>query len=294
MLLEFKLIPFSRFLTEFFSMLRFAGLAVRYILLGIVACAMTFPLVWMLLLSLKVRPQTYSDGSLGALLLAPATLQHYADILAADNFALYFVNSLIAAGTVAVGNVLFCLMCGYAFARREFRGKQLLFASVLGVLIIPPHVVMIPLYRMMVAFGWINSYAALIVPWLVLPFGVFLVRQYVVGLPKDVEDAARMDGAGEWYILFRIVMPLAKPILTVLGVYVFLQQWNAFLFPFLFTNDASHRTLTVALAFYQGKHTIDWAHLMAGASISALPVLVLFVIFQKQIIQGLTDGAVKE
>jgi multiple sugar transport system permease protein len=275
-----------------YTISRFVGHALRYSVLAVVACAMTFPLIWMLLLSLKVHSQSYTSFS--NLLFAPATMQYYRDILITDNFTLYVGNSLLVAGTIAVGNVVFCLMCGYALARKEFHGKQLLFASVLGVLIIPPHVVMIPLYRMMVSFGWINSYAALIVPWLVLPFGVFLVRQYIVGLPADIEDAARMDGASEWYILFRVVMPLAKPILTVLGVYVFLQQWNSFLFPFLFTNDASHRTLTVALAFYQGKHTIDWAHLMAGASISALPVLLLFVFFQKQIVQGLTAGAMKE
>jgi multiple sugar transport system permease protein len=153
---------------------------------------------------------------------------------------------------------------------------------------------MIPLYRMMVNFGWINTYWALIVPWLVTPFGIFLVRQYVVGLPRDVEDAARIDGAGEWYILFRIVAPLCKPVLTVLAIFTFLNNWNSFLFPFLFTNDESHRTLPVGLAFYLGKQSIDWGHLMAGASMSALPILLLFVFFQRQIIQGLTAGALKE
>ena len=153
---------------------------------------------------------------------------------------------------------------------------------------------MIPLYRLMVQFGWINTYWALIVPWMVTPFGIFLLRQYIQGLPTDIADAARIDGAGEWYILFRIVMPLCKPVLTVLGIYIFLGNWNSFLFPFLFTNEESMRTLPVGLAFYIGKQSIDWGHLMAGAGISAIPVLVLFIVFHKQIIQGLTAGALKE
>lgn len=263
-----------------------------YTFLTIVALGMVFPLAWMIVVSLHDNPERYA--TLLALVQAPWTVVNYLDAMNTDAFGLYFLNSLFVATAVTAGNVIFCLMTGYAFARRQFRGKALLFGTVLGVLIIPPHVVMIPLYRMMVTFGWINTYWALIVPWLISPFGIFLVRQYVMGLPRDVEDAARIDGAGEWYILFRIVMPLCKPILTVLAIYVFLGNWNSFLFPFLFTNDEAHRTLPVGLAFYLGKQSIDWGHLMAGASISALPILILFIFFQRQIIQGLTAGALKE
>lgn len=263
-----------------------------YAALTLVAGVMMFPLLWMILLSLKEHPQPASN--LTELLFSPYTLKHYGEMLATDTFGVYMVNSVFVAGVVTLGNVLFCLMCGYAFARKEFRGKQVLFLTVLGVMMIPPHVVMIPLYRMMVTFGWINSYAALIIPWLVTPFGIFLVRQYVQGIPADVEDAARIDGASEWYILFRVVMPLCKPVLVVLALYTFLSNWNAFLFPFLFTNDIQHRTLTVALAFFHGKQTVDWANLMASASMAALPILLLFAVFQKQIIQGMTAGALKE
>ncbi len=263
-----------------------------YLLLAFIAAGMIFPVAWMLVLSLKERPQSY--GSFLDLLLAPFTFGNYIDALQSDAFDMYALNSSLVALTVTAGNIILCLMVGYAFARKEFRGKALLFGSILGVLIIPPHVIMIPLYRMMVEFGWINTYYALIVPWLITPFGVFLVRQYIMSLPRDIEDAARIDGAGEWYILFRIVLPLCKPILTVLGIYVFLNNWNSFLFPFLFTNDEAHRTLPVGLAFYLGKQSIDWGHLMAGAGISALPILLLFVLFQRRIIEGLTAGALKE
>ena len=161
-------------------------------------------------------------------------------------------------------------------------------------MIIPPHVIMIPLYRLMVNFNCINSYYALIFPWLVTPFGIYLIRQYLLSLPPDIEDAARIDGASNWYILFRIVMPLCKPILTVLAIYTFLGNWNSFLFPFLFSNTEAMRTLPVGLTFYLGKQSIDWGHLMAGAGISALPIIAVFLLFQKQIIKGLTAGALKE
>lgn len=274
------------------SIRSFLAHSLRYAALFAAAVLMVFPLGWMLLLSFKERPQSYS--TFFDLLFAPNTLVNYTDILVSDTFGRYFLNSLGISIIVTLGNLVFCLMSAYAFARKEFRGRKIFFTSVLGVMMIPPHVVMIPLYRMMVAFGWINTYYALIIPWLVTPFGIFLLRQYIMSLPRDVEDAARMDGASEWYVLFRVVLPLAKPALTVLALYVFLATWNSFLFPFLFANDTAHRTLTVGLASFQGKQTIDWSHLMAGASISAVPILLLFLIFQKQIIQGLTAGALKE
>lgn len=263
-----------------------------YVLLGIIALGMIAPMAWMLLLSLRQHPESFD--SIGGLISAPTSIGNYTDALNSDAFGKYFLNSTIVALLVTAGNVVFCLWVGYALARRKFYGKRWVFGSVLGVMMIPQQVIMIPLYRLMVEFGWINTYFALVVPWLVTPLGVFLVRQYILALPAEIEDAARIDGAGEWYILWKIVMPLSKPILTVLAMYVFLSNWNSFLFPFLFTNEESMRTLPVGLAFYLGKQSIDWGHLMAGASIAALPILLIFVFFHKRIIQGLTAGALKE
>lgn len=260
--------------------------------LGIIALAMIFPMLWMFILSLKNYPGSMSGFI--EIISSSYTVKNYFDAFSSDSFGLYFLNSGLVAFFVTSGNIVFCMLTGYALARKRFYGKVLIMSSILGVLIIPPHVIMIPLYKLMVNFSWINTYWALIVPWLVTPFGIFLVKQYISSLPADMEDAARIDGAGEWYILFRIVMPLSKPILTVLAIYVFLTNWNSFLFPFLFTNDQTMRTLPVGLAFYLGKQSIDWGHLMAGASISALPVLLIFLLFQNQIIKGLTAGALKE
>ncbi len=263
-----------------------------YIILIFLALGMIFPMLWMFLLSLKESPSSFSD--ILRLLTSDFTLSNYVDTFKSDNFGLYFINSIFVSTTVSFGNVLFCFLTAYAIVRKKFLGKNILWLSVLGVLIIPPHVVMIPLYRLMVEFSWINSYYALIIPWLVTPMGIFLVRQYLISLPEDLENAARIDGAGEWKIVFQIVMPLSKPILTVLLIYIFLSNWNTFLFPFLFTNTEAYRTLPVGLTFYLGKQSIDWGHLMAGAAISALPILVLFAMFQKKIINGLTAGALKE
>lgn len=262
------------------------------VLLTCAALGMIFPMVWMILTSLRSNPEQFS--SFVELVSAPTTASNYADAWQSDNFLRYFWNSLFVATAVTAANVVFCLWTGYSLARGSFRGKGVIVATIIGVLVVPQQVIMIPLYRLIAELGWINTYWALIVPWLVTPFGVFLVKQYVEAMPSEIEDAARIDGAGEWYIMFRVVMPLARPVLTVLAIYVFLSQWNSFLFPFLFTNDESHRTLPVGLAFYLGKQSIDWGHLMAGASIAALPILGLFLVFQKRIIEGLTAGALKE
>lgn len=266
--------------------------SLRTLLLVVVACGMIAPMAWMIVVSFREAPEQY--GSLSEMLSAPFSSINYRDAWTSDNFLGYFINSVLVASVVTAGNVVFCFWAGYAFARRQFTGRALLFGTVLGVLAVPQQVIMIPLYRLIAELGWINTYAALVVPWLVTPFGIFLVRQYVQSMPSEMEDAARIDGAGEWYILWRVVAPLCRPVLTVLAVYTFLSNWNSFLFPFLFTNDEAHRTLPVGLAFYLGKQSIDWGHLMAGASIAAAPILVMFMVFQKRIIEGLTAGALKE
>ncbi len=263
-----------------------------HIALILVALIMIFPMSWMIIVSFHENPERFQ--SLLEMLQAPFSVKNYTETISSDAFGTYFLNSILVGVIVTSANLLLCFVCGYALARKRIQGMKLLFASLLAVMIIPPQVIMIPLFRMMVSFDWINTYAALTVPWLVSPFGIFLVRQFIVALPADMEDAARLDGAGEWTVLWRVVMPLCRPVLTVLAIYIFLGNWNSFLYPFLFTNDEAHRTLPVGLAFYLGKQSIDWGHLMAGASISALPVLTLFVFFQGQIIKGLTAGALKE
>jgi multiple sugar transport system permease protein len=207
-------------------------------------------------------------------------------------FGRYAVNSLGIALAVTLGNLLFSTMVGYAFARREFPFKKLAFFLIVGAIAIPPQVLMVPVFILMKHIGWLNSYWALIVPNLVGPFNIFLMRQYISKLPLAVEEAARIDGASEFQIFTKVIVPLAQPALAVAGINTFMGAWNTFLYPFLLTNTVEMRTLPVGLALYKSLHGVDWVHLMAGSAITALPVIVVFLCFQRYIIEGLTKGSV--
>ncbi|MBX7150266.1 carbohydrate ABC transporter permease [bacterium] len=258
-----------------------AGKIFRIAALTLTVGASLFPLIWMLGQSLKGYTQGWS-------------FQSYVDVWNSGLFGRYFFNSVLVALCVTCGNLLFCSLTGYFFARQKFPYKNLIFASVLLTLIIPAQIVMVPMYVMMHAWGWLDSYWALIVPWLVNPFGIFLMKQYFESLPVSIEESAKLDGANDWSILFKIVMPIAKPALAVLGIYIFVNNWNQFLFPFLFVDSDTMRTLPVGLAFYSGYQDIDIRHLMAGASIASIPMILVFLIFQRQIIAGLVAGSIKE
>lgn len=252
---------------------------------------MIFPIFWMISISLIDNPQISSI--LESISKKGITLTNYSDVFGSDSFDIYFLNSTIIAAIITLSNVLFCFLVAYVLARWKSKTSSIIMATVVSVLMIPSHVIMIPLYRLMVNFGWINSYYSLILPWVITPFGIFLVKQYLEKVPIEIENAARIDGASNFQILFRIVMPISKPILTVLAIYTFLGNWNSFLFPFLFTNSEDMRTLPVGLTFYLGKQSIDWGHLMAGSAISALPIIILYIIFRKKIIKGLISGSLK-
>lgn len=252
---------------------------------------MLAPVIWMIIISMIENPLI--NSIIKSISEKTINLGNYSDVLRSDNFDIYFLNSIIVSGIVTIGNILFCFLSGYSLARWKSKYSSIVLVSVLSVLMIPAHVVMIPLYRLMVSFSWIDSYAALIVPWIITPFGIFLVKQYIEKIPTEIETAAKIDGASFFQILFLIVFPISRPILTVLAIYTFLANWNSFLFPFLFTNSEDMRTLPVGLTFYLGKQSIDWGHLMAGAAISSLPIIFLYLIFRKKIIKGLIAGSLK-
>jgi ABC-type glycerol-3-phosphate transport system permease component len=262
-----------------------------FLILLFVLIGMLFPMYWMIASSLSSKAS--SILKISDLLPKEFTLKNYMDVWSYGPFARFFFNSLFVAVIVTLGNMIFCLMVGYAFARRAFRFKNVLFLSVIMVLMIPVHILIVPLFLVIKNLGWYDTYFALIVPWLVNPLGIFLMRQYIQALPKDLENQARIDGAGEFRLLFQIVAPLCKPALAVLAIQVFLVNWNSFLFPFILTSSEKMRTLPVALALFQGYQTIDWPHLLAASSLSALPVIIVFLFFQRQIISGLTAGAIK-
>lgn len=255
---------------------------VIFVLLAIVLISMLFPFIFMIIDSF--RPQS---------LPGQYSLQNYVSIITRGGLGRFLFNSAFVATIVTIGNLLFCLMAGYALARKRFFGNRLLYISATAVLMIPAHVVIIPVFILISKLGLYNTYWALILPFLVNPLGIFLITQYIKNLPDDCEQAARIDGAGEFTILFKIVAPLSKPALAVLTVQAFLSNWNSFVYPFILVSSPKLYTLPVGLAMMQGMQGMSTPELMAGSTVATLPVVIVFLIFQRQITEGITAGAVK-
>jgi multiple sugar transport system permease protein len=263
----------------------------RYLALVSLLALMVFPLVWMFRVAFL---DSGSGLNIAELITAQWTFANFTDLFTQANLGTALFNSILVGGLVTVGNILFCFMVAYALARFKNRRNKILFVLVLLVLMVPMHIIIIPLYLLCLKVGIYDSYWALILPWLVSPIGIFLVKQYIESIPPSMEEAARIDGAGEARILFQVVMPLCRPALAVLAIQVLFTNWNSFLFPFILTSSDSLRTLPVALALYQGHQAIDWPHLMAGSTVAVVPVLILFLLMQRQIVSGITAGAIKQ
>jgi len=263
----------------------------KYMILSMVLVVMAFPLVWMFRVSLM---EIGAPISIENLFQSAFSIAAYRQLFEGTNTLWYLFNSVFVGLTVTLGNILFCFMTAYGLARFKSIANKLLFASVIIVLMIPSHILIIPLYLLTLKAGIYDSYGALILPWLVSPIGIFLVKQYIENLPASMEEAARIDGAGELRILFQIVMPLCKPAMAVLAIQVFFTNWNSFLFPYILTSKDSLKTLPVGLANLQGHQAIDWQQLMAGSSLAVIPILILFIIMQRQIVSGITAGAIKQ
>ncbi|MFH0777695.1 MAG: carbohydrate ABC transporter permease [Candidatus Eisenbacteria bacterium] len=251
-----------------------------------------FPLYWMVVTSLRGEASVVK--STVELLPRRPSLENYVDVLNSGPFGRYFLNSVLVSVVVVLGNLVLASMVGYGMARREFRGKRLLTVAIISMLMVPRQITMIPLYLLISKLHMMNTYFALTLPFLVDAFNVFFISQYVTSLPLELEEAARIDGAGDMRIFFRIVLPLSKPALAVVGINTFLVNWNSFLYPLILTNSEGMRTLPVGLALYsQGEHSVDWGHLTAGSGICAFPIIIVFLLFQRHIIEGITAGSGK-
>ena len=255
--------------------------------------AVITPFVWMILGSFK--PQ-------GELLRVPPTwwpqsptLDNYRSLFSKQSFLRYFFNSTIVAVVITVANVTFSSMVGYALAKLEFRGKKLVFALVMGTLMIPGMVTFVPLFMLVANLGMVDSYPGLILPFLVTPFGVFLMRQFIMQLPDDLLDAGRIDGAGELRIFRQIILPLCGPGLATLGILTFLSSWNSFLWPLVVAQTQDYYTLPVALALFSNNQQFipNYGVLLAGATVVVVPVLIVFLIFQRRFIEGIASTGIK-
>ncbi len=249
------------------------------------------PLLWMVAASLMPAGQATSIPP--RLLPHPATLEQYRLLFARLAMSRYFVNSLLIATLVTSISLLVNGMAGYAFAKLRFRGREGVFSAMLGLLVIPAQVTMLPLFLMLKGMGLVNSYLGVIIPGLASVFGIFLIRQYALSIPDELLDAARMDGASEWRIYRSVVLPVLVPILVTLGIFTFMATWNDFLWPLIVLSDDRHFTLPVALASLSGEHVQDVELMMAGAVVTVLPVMVLFLFLQRYYLQGILLGSVK-
>lgn len=260
--------------------------------LVLLAITYLYPLFYMVFRSvLAYEPGLIKPDSIAAAF----TLDHYRLVLGGAGFLTFTLNSVIVLVFVVIGNVVFPLMVAYAFARYSFPFKNILFTGILITLMVPRQTLMIPMLDLVVRLGIHNTLYALILPFCVDAFNVFLLRQYISSLPPDLEDSARVDGASELYILRHVMFPLCRPAIAVVIINTALVNWNSFLFPLILTNTVSTRTLPVGLTmFTQGPFATDWGALMAGSSVSSLPLIFVFWFFQKEIIAGITSGALKE
>jgi multiple sugar transport system permease protein len=262
----------------------------RWLWLGPLLATMLLPFAWMVAVSLA--PQ--SGGSFSRALQGPFSLAQYAALFEAANMARYLLNSAAVALAVVALNVTTAAMVGYVLARRRVPGERFWSLGIVATLMVPKQVLMIPLYLVMARLHLLDSYSALILPFAVDAFSIFLVRQYVVALPLELEEAARVDGASDLSIFVHVVLPLLRPVLAVVAIQSFLANWNSFLFPLIFVDSDALRTLPVGLALLaQTEHSVDWGFLMAGSTIASLPVLAVFVAFQRHILSGLLAGAEK-
>jgi len=269
---------------------RLAKALVNGLLLGGTLVAV-FPLLWMLSVSF-MRP-----GGASALppplLPAQATLANYHELFERAGMGRYLLNSLAISSAITLLSLAFNLMAGYAFAKLRFSGREKLFQALLGGLVIPAQVAMLPLFLLLKYLGLVNSYAAVVMPAMATIFGIFLVRQYARGIPDDLMEAARIDGAGELRIFVQIVLPLLKPIMVTLAIFTFLTAWNDFMWPLIALTGQEHYTLPIALASLSREHVQDSELMMAGSVVTVLPVLLLFLALQRYYLQGLLLGSVK-
>jgi multiple sugar transport system permease protein len=263
-----------------------------YAVLSLGLIVVVGPFVWMLLSSVKPEaeirevPPTWWPHTF--------TWENFHALFTRLDFPLYFFNSALVATLVTAGNLVFCSLLGYALAKLNFPGRRALFLVVLGMLMVPGMALFVPQFVLVSNMNLANTYAGLVLPFLAGPFGVFLMRQFLRSIPDDLIEAARVDGAGEWRIFWRFVLPLCRPALATLGILTFVSSWNNFLWPLVVATTEDKYTLPVALALYSvGQNRIYLGLTLAGAAVVVLPVLIVFLALQRHFLRGIATTGLK-
>ncbi|ASJ75489.1 carbohydrate ABC transporter permease [Granulosicoccus antarcticus] len=265
------------------------GQYVRWILLFAGGVLMVMPLAYMMSTSFKYSFEVYNLN----LIPEEPTLENYEYVLRDGRFMQWFVNSLIVATLTTISSVLFDSLVGYTLCKFRFRGRYIVFIAILSTLMIPTEMLVIPWYLMAQQFGWLDTTWGIMFPGLMTAFGVFLMKQFFETVPDDFIEAARIDGLNELQIWWIVAMPLVKPALAALAIFVFLGNWTAFIWPLIVTNSQEMYTLPVGLTTFSVEQAVEWELVMTGAAISVLPTLVVFLIFQRFIIRGVVMAGLK-
>ena len=245
---------------------------------------MALPYVWMFVTSIKPIEEIQSYPP--SFVVKHPTLLPYKDLFRLVPMTRYLLNSVFVAGAVTLTNVFFCSLSGYVFAKHRFWERDKIFFILLGSLMIPWQVNIISGFILMKKLGWLNSYKALIIPQMAGVFGIFLCRQFIMSIPDDLIDAAKIDGCGEFAIYRLVILPLIKPVLATLAIFTFLSQWNSFIWPLVVISSSSMRTMPLALSVLNGQFGTNFAMVMAGAVVATPPMLIVFLAFQKYFIRG--------
>ncbi|XNY06066.1 carbohydrate ABC transporter permease (plasmid) [Sinorhizobium meliloti] len=256
---------------------------------AILAFMTLFPLLWMVSIAFKPAAESFSSN----LIPQAPTLDNFIYVLTGVPFIRYMVNSFLVSATVTVVALFFHTMAGYALARLRFPGREVMFLSIFSTFLVSLPVIIVPLFVIVKAMGMLNSYAGLIIPAIFNAFGTFLLRQYYLSLPKEIEEAARIDGAGYWRIYWSVILPLSRPIMSALAILFFLANWNSFLWPLTITSDPDLWVVQLGIANFKSQYSASWNYMMAASTIVAIPTLILFVIFQRQIMDSLKTSGLK-
>lgn len=263
-----------------------------YLALALGLLLVFVPFLWLIASSFKPTSEIMAVNP--SFFPVQPTLENYQQLFQRMSFGTFAGNSMLIAVVTTLGNLVFCSMCGYALAKLSFKGSGLVFQLVIVTLLVPPVVTLVPLFVLISNLGLVNTYAGLVLPFLVTPIGVFLMRQFMLSIPDDLIEAARLDGASEWRIFVQIVTPLCLPALSTLAVLTFLTSWNNLLWPVVVAQSEDMYTLPVALALYAvGQHSTNYGLLIAGAVVVVVPMLALFLALQRHFIQGVATTGLK-
>jgi multiple sugar transport system permease protein len=271
-----------------------AGILISYILLIVLALLFAAPIAFMLVASFKPDELVLAQaGTIQGFIPIPASLQNYQDVFDRVNFSQFFLNSLFITIMVVIAGLLVNSLAGYALARLRWRGRATILLVVLALMIIPFEAIAVPLFFQITLLGWRNTYLAQILPFVANAFSIYLFYTFFIGLPKELEEAARIDGASTMRTFFEIIAPISKPVFATVAILTFLTQWGSFLWPLMVTIDERVRPLPVAIAAFQTLPPIQWGDIMSFGVMMVAPMLILFLVFQKWFVAGVASTGTK-